>query len=118
MKRIPSGTIPGGTCSQIVTLIHNFSQLFTTVHNATMVSPCEELCMCLPGGHGEKKMFFVGEAFKRWHLHFRNPSGQWWGQFAEMDKFSFLVNFHTVHSTQSGVGIMLPGYPEYLGTRK
>ena len=32
--------------------------------------------------------FFVGEAFKCRHLHFRNPSGQWWGQFAEMDKFS------------------------------
>ena len=44
---------------------------------------------------GEK--FFVGEAFKRRHLHFRNPSGQWWGQFAETYKFSFLVNFRTVH---------------------
>ena len=39
-------------------------------------------------------------AFKQRHLHFRNPSGQWWGQFDEMDKFSFLVNFRTVHSTQ------------------
>ena len=39
--------------------------------------------------------FFVGEAFKCRHLHFRNPSGQWWGQFAEMDKFSSFP-----HSTQ------------------
>ena len=38
------------------------------------------------------------EIFSR-HLHFRNPSGQWWGQFDEMDKFSFLVNFRAVHST-------------------
>ena len=44
---------------------------------------------------------FVGETFKRRHLHFRNPSGQWWGQFAEMDKFLFLVNFCTVHSIHS-----------------
>ena len=35
------------------------------------------------------------EIFSR-HLHFRNPSGQWWGQFDEMDKFSFLVNFRAV----------------------
>ena len=42
---------------------------------------------------------FIGEIFKRRHLHFRNPSGQWWGQFAEMDKFSFLVNFRSIHST-------------------
>ena len=50
--------------SQLFTTFHNFSQLFTTL------------------------FFFVGEAFKCRHLHFRNPSGQWWGQFAEMDKFS------------------------------
>ena len=46
---------------------------------------------------------FVGEIFKRRHLHFRNPSGQWWGQFAEMDKFSFLVNFRSIHSIHSTV---------------
>ena len=34
---------------------------------------------------------------KHLHLHFRNPSGQWWGQFSEMDKFSFLVNFRSIH---------------------
>ena len=46
---------------------------------------------------------FIGEIFKRRHLHFRNPSGQWWGQFAEMDKFSFLVNFRSIHSIHSTV---------------
>ena len=61
-----------GVCiSQIFNSIHNFSQLFTTL------------------------FFFVGEAFKCLHLHFRNPSGQWWGQFDEMDKFSSFP-----HSTQ------------------
>ena len=50
--------------SQIFTNFQFNSQLFTTL------------------------FFFVGEAFKCRHLHFRNPSGQWWGQFAEMDKFS------------------------------
>ena len=60
--------LPGGYAfhkfSIQFTTFHNFSQLFTTL------------------------FFFVGEAFKCRHLHFRNPSGQWWGQFAEMDKFS------------------------------
>ena len=46
------------------TTFHNYSQLFTTLFS------------------------LVGEALKRRHLHFRNPYGQWWGQFAEMDKFS------------------------------
>ena len=40
---------------------------------------------------------------KHLHLHFRNPSGQWWGQFSEMDKFSFLVNFRSIHR---GLGIL------------
>ena len=35
---------------------------------------------------------------------FRNPSGQWWGQFDEMDKFSFLVNFCSIHNTVQGIG--------------
>ena len=60
--------LPGGYAfhkfSIQFTTFHNFSQLFTTLFS------------------------LVGEAFKRRHLHFRNPSGQWWGQFAEMDKFS------------------------------
>ena len=30
-------------------------------------------------------------ARKHRHLHFRNPSVVWWGQFAEMDKFLVLV---------------------------
>ena len=60
--------LPGGYAfhkfSIQFTTFHNYSQLFTTLFS------------------------LVGEAFKRRHLHFRNPSGQWWGQFAEMDKFS------------------------------
>ena len=60
--------LPGGYAfhkfSIQFTTFHNYSQLFTTLFS------------------------FVGEAFKCRHLHFRNPSGQWWGQFAEMDKFS------------------------------
>ena len=51
---------------------------------------------------------FIGEIFKRRHLHFRNPSGQWWGQFAEMDKFSFLVNFRSIHSIHSTVHSTVP----------
>ena len=63
-KNTTFGASRGVCISQIFNSIHNFSQLFTTL------------------------FFFVGEAFKCRHLHFRNPSGQWWGQFAEMDKFS------------------------------
>ena len=66
-----AGASRGVCISQIFNSIHNFSQLFTTL------------------------FFFVGEAFKCRHLHFRNPSGQWWGQFDEMDKFSSFP-----HSTQ------------------
>ena len=72
---LSSVVLPGGYAfhkfSIQFTTFHNFSQLFTTL------------------------FFFVGEAFKCRHLHFRNPSGQWWGQFAEMDKFSSFP-----HSTQ------------------
>ena len=50
---------------------------------------------------------FVGEAFKRRYLHFWNPSDQWWGQFAEMDKFSFLVNFRSIHSIHSTVQLAI-----------
>ena len=45
--------------------------------------------------------FHVGEAFLQRHLHFWNPSVQQWGQFAEMYKFSFLINFLTVHSSST-----------------
>ena len=69
--------LPGGYAfhkfSIQFTTFHNYSQLFTTL------------------------FFFVGEAFKCRHLHFRNPSGQWWGQFAEMDKFSSFPHSTQVH---------------------
>ena len=73
-KNIACGASRGVCISQIFNSIHNFSQLFTTIHNFS------QLFTAL--------FSLVGEAFKRRHLHFRNPSGQWWGQFAEMDKFS------------------------------
>ena len=72
--------LPGGYAfhkfSIQFTTFHNFSQLFTTL------------------------FFFVGEAFKCRHLHFRNPSGQWWGQFAEMDKFSSFPHITQYTGTQ------------------
>ena len=72
--------LPGGYAfhkfSIQFTTFHNFSQLFTALFS------------------------LVGEAFKRRHLHFRNPSGQWWGQFAEMDKFSSFPHITQYTGTQ------------------
>ena len=72
--------LPGGYAfhkfSIQFTTFHNYSQLFTTLFS------------------------LVGEALKRRHLHFRNPYGQWWGQFAEMDKFSSFPHITQYTGTQ------------------
>ena len=72
--------LPGGYA------FHKFSIQFTTFHNSS------QLFTTL--------FSLVGEALKRRHLHFRNPYGQWWGQFAEMDKFSSFPHITQYTGTQ------------------
>ena len=58
---------------------------------AATASPC--FYRISPGGQCGKTIL-VGEAFKH----------RWWGQFAEMDKFSLLINFLAVHSSHQEKG--------------
>ena len=89
------------------TTFHNFSPPFFSVRYGPVIRFPFYIFCCWPQGTcafirmagivrgsvggaciNNFTFFFVGGAFKRRHLHFWNPSGQWWGQFAEMDKFS------------------------------
>ena len=91
--------LPGGYAfhkfSIQFTTFHNYSQLFTTLFS------------------------LVGEALKRRHLHFRNPYGQWWGQFAEMDKFSSFPHITQYTGTQVHhitFYLVNPAYPSMGGS--